>query len=782
MIRMRAALLASVFGFSLAQLAPVLNPSAAAQSAGAQLAQVQSGGVIADIRVQGNERIETGTIVSYLVVQKGDPFSSERIDRSLKSLYATGLFADVAMSRDGSTLVVRVAENPIINRVVFEGNKKISDDSITKLIGLKARSVYSPDLVLQDKQHILDEYAKRGRFGAKVNPKIIKLDHNRVDLVFEVDEGADTYISHINFVGNHVYSESKLKDIISSREEAWWRFLASTDSYDPDRLNYDRELLRRFYLRNGYVDIDISNPTAELAADRSAFFVSFTVKEGDRYRVGKINVVSNLRGIDAAQFQNLIDLSEGDWYDGSDIEHINDALADRARALGYAFVDVKPNATRDPAAKTVGVTFTVGEAPRVYVERIDISGNVRTEDKVIRREFRLAEGDAFNADLVRRSRQRVEDLQYFGKVEVTSAPGSAPDKAVVNAAVEEKSTGELTLGGGYSTDVGALLNIGLHEHNLIGTGVDAGISGMLAQKQTQIDFSVSDPYFLDRNLTAGIDLFAVDTGLTAYSNYEENRIGAAASIGYEINEHLRQNWTYSLVNRDIFNVQAGSSLYVIDEAGASLLSQIGQTLALDYRDSRVDPHSGFIVRLGTDYAGLGGDVDYVRVKLDTNYLISMERLLGDPDYILSLSAGGGEMFNLGQQERIIDRFFLGGDNLRGFETAGVGPHDALTGDTLGGRFIWTQSSEMRFPLPVSADMGLTGRLFVDVGALSQASSVTRTGTPIQLYDSSAPRVGAGFGVSWKTPFGLINLDFAPFVIKQKYDTTQFFRFSFGTRF
>jgi len=783
LVRMRAALLVSVFGLSLAQLTPSLVPSAAAQTArGTTLAQIQPGGVIADIRVQGNERIEAGTIISYLVVQKGDRFNPEQIDRSLKSLFATGLFSDAAISRDGASLVVRVVENPIINRVVYEGNKKTNDEHLNGVVQLKARAVYTPEVVQLDRQRILDDYAKKGRFGARVEPKMIKLDHNRVDLVFEIDEGSDTYISHINFVGNHVYSESKLKDIISSREEAWWRFLSSTDSYDPDRLNYDRELLRRFYLRNGYVDVDVSNPTAELAADRSAFFVNFTVKEGDRYRVGKVNVVSNLRSVDPAVFQKLVDMTEGDWYDGSQIETISGQLGDAARALGYAFVDVKPNAVRDPATKTIALTFTVGEAPRVYVERIDITGNVRTQDKVIRREFRLAEGDAFNSELIRRSRQRIEDTQFFGKVNVTSAPGSAPDRAVINAAVEEKSTGELTVGGGYSTDIGALLNLGLHEHNIIGSGMEAGISGVLAQKQTQIDLSFSNPYFLDRNLVASADVFAIQSNLTSYEAYQERRAGTALSLGYEINEHLRQNWTYSLVQRQIYNVQSTASLYVLDEAGSSLLSQIGQSISLDYRDSRVDPHQGFIVRLGTDYAGVGGDVRYARVKVDTNYLVPLERFFGDPDYLLSFSAGGGYMFSMGQQERIIDRFFLGGDNLRGFETAGAGPHAINGGDSLGGRFIWTQSSEFRFPLPVSADLGLSGRLFVDIGALSQASNKTRTGTPIAISDSSAPRIGSGFGISWKTPFGLINLDFAPVAIKQKYDTSQFFRFSFGTRF
>jgi len=778
LVRMRAALLASVLGIALGQGAL----PAWAQDTRQLAALADPMGVIAAIKVEGNQRIESGTVASYLLVQQGDTFDAERLDRSLKSLYATGLFADVSLRREGSVLVVRVAENPIINRVVFEGNKKINDEHITGVVQLKPRSVFTVALAEIDKQKILDEYAKKGRFGARVEPKVVKLDQNRVDLIYEIDEGTDTYISKIAFVGNHEFSESKLREAVSSREEAWWRFLSSSDSYDPDRLQYDRELLRRFYLRNGYADIDISNPTAELAADRSAFFVSFTVKEGERYRVGKISVKSDLRNVDPEELRKLVDIEEGDWYDGSLIDGVTQRVAEAVRSHGYAFVDVKPVITRDAEKKTISMEFAVGEGPRVYVERIDISGNVRTQDKVIRREFRLAEGDAFNADLLRRSRQRIEDTGYFSTTTVTSAPGSTPDKAIVSAKVDEKSTGELTFGGGYSTDIGALLNIGLKERNLIGSGVEAGISGVLAQKQTQIDVSATNPYFLDRNLVASVDLFAIQSNLLTLAQYEERRAGGSVSLGYELNEHLRQNWTYSLVARDVYGVQSSASLYVQDEAGPSLLSQIGQTISLDYRDSRIDPKDGFLVRLGTDYAGLGGDVRYVRAKVDTQYLIPLEKLLGDPDYVFVLSAGAGYMFNLGTHERIIDRFFLGGDNLRGFQTGGVGPHAISGGDSLGGRMMWTQSSELRFPLPVSADLGLSGRVFVDVGALSQAASRTRTGTAIAITDSAAPRIGAGFGFSWKTPFGLINIDFAPFVVKKSYDQTQFFRFGFGTRF
>lgn len=737
---------------------------------------------IVDIRVEGNQRIEEGTIKSYMVSQPGENFDTERLDRSLKALYATGLFSDVSIRRDGATLVVRVSENPIINRIVFEGNKKLTDENLRTALQLRSRSVFTPALAQIDRQKILDEYAKKGRFGARVEPKIIQLDQNRVDLVFEINEGASTYVSRIAFVGNKAFSESRLKEIIGSREEAFWRFLSSSDTYDPERVNFDKELLRRFYLRNGYADVEITSANAELSPDRSAFFLTFNINEGERYRVGNIKVKSSLRNLDGDALLPFVLLGKGDWYDGDAVEKTVTALNDAVQTRGYAFVDVKPQIQRNKDKKTVDLVFDVGEGPRVYVERIDIAGNVRTKDSVIRREFRLAEGDAFNAALVRRSRQRLEDLGYFTSVAVSSAPGSAPDKAIINTTVEEKATGELTIGGGYSSDAGALANIGLRERNFIGTGVDAGITGVLAQKRTQLDLSVTDPYFLNRNLVASANAFIVQNNNQNIAQYNERRVGIAVSLGYEFSEHLRQAWTYSLVQRRVYNVSPDASIYVKDEAGTSLLSQVGQTLSLDYRDSRVDPKSGFILRGGTDFAGLGGNVHYVRAKLDGNYYIPLESFTGDPEWGVVLSAGTGYLFNFDSHERIIDRFFLGGDNLRGFQSGGAGPHAINGGDSLGGRFIWTQSTELRFPLPLSPDLGLTGRAFVDVGSLSGVNTKTRNGQTIAVTNDSSPRLGAGVGVSWRTPFGLINLDIAPVVVKKHYDQAQFFRFGFGTRF
>ena len=783
---MRAALLVALSGLTISSttesgMAQGLPRPSASGNRTMAVASLPNAPIV-DIRVEGNQRIEEGTIKSYMVSQPGENFDTERLDRSLKALYATGLFSDVSIRRDGATLVVRVSENPIINRIVFEGNKKLTDENLRTALQLRSRSVFTPALAQIDRQKILDEYAKKGRFGARVEPKIIQLDQNRVDLVFEINEGASTYVSRIAFVGNKAFSESRLKEIIGSREEAFWRFLSSSDTYDPERVNFDKELLRRFYLRNGYADVEITSANAELSPDRSAFFLTFNINEGERYRVGNIKVKSSLRKLDGDALLPFVLLGKGDWYDGDAVEKTVTALNDAVQTRGYAFVDVKPQIQRNKDKKTVDLVFDVGEGPRVYVERIDIAGNVRTKDSVIRREFRLAEGDAFNAALVRRSRQRLEDLGYFTSVAVSSAPGSAPDKAIINTTVEEKATGELTIGGGYSSDAGALANIGLRERNFIGTGVDAGITGVLAQKRTQLDLSVTDPYFLNRNLVASANAFIVQNNNQNIAQYNERRVGIAVSLGYEFSEHLRQAWTYSLVQRRVYNVSPDASIYVKDEAGTSLLSQVGQTLSLDYRDSRVDPKSGFILRGGTDFAGLGGNVHYVRAKLDGNYYIPLESFTGDPEWGVVLSAGTGYLFNFDSHERIIDRFFLGGDNLRGFQSGGAGPHAINGGDSLGGRFIWTQSTELRFPLPLSPDLGLTGRAFVDVGSLSGVNTKTRNGQTIAVTNDSSPRLGAGVGVSWRTPFGLINLDIAPVVVKKHYDQAQFFRFGFGTRF
>ncbi|HUB16075.1 MAG TPA: outer membrane protein assembly factor BamA [Acetobacteraceae bacterium] len=751
------------------------------------------GGTIQAIQVEGNRRIEAGTVRSYMLVEPGDPFDPERLDRSLKTLYATGLFQDVQLSRQGSTLVVHVVENPLVSRVAFEGNHEVTDETLRPDTQLRAGAVYTPDLAEADRRHILGVYAQKGYYDASVTPEIIRLPQNRVTVVFEINEGASTDISKISFVGNHAFSQDRLSEVIDSREERWWRFLSTSDQYNPERLAYDKELLRRFYLKNGYTDFDVINASAELAPDRKSFFITFTVHEGERYRVAKIDINSRLRNLPGDLLRRDLKLDAGDWYDGDAVQRTQDAMEDDVRSRGYAFVNVRPRVDPDRANHTVALTFDVGEGPRVYIERIDIVGNTRTEDKVIRREFTLAEGDPFSAEAIRRTRQRLQDLQYFSTVDITPTQGSAPDKAILTTKVAEKATGELTFGGGYSTDVGPLLDVGLGEKNLVGSGIAANVNGILATKRSSIDLSVTDPYFLDRNLIAGGDVFLIQTDYLGTEPYDERREGFALRLGYDFNDHLRQVWSYSLVQRDVFDISTTASIFITDQAGSTLLSQVSQVLTLDYRDSKLDPHTGWVGQFGTDFAGLGGNVDYIRTSMNGAYYLPLDRLTGNSDWGIKFAAGGGYLFNEGKQEQIIDRFFLGGDNLRGFETGGAGPHDQTSGDPLGGRLIYTGTVELRYPLPVSPDLGLSGRAFVDVGGLADASFLTpciepssagvNAGRACQIEsDNLTPRIGAGVGITWHSSFGLINIDLAPFVIKQPGDQTQIFRFGFGTQF
>jgi outer membrane protein insertion porin family len=748
----------------------------------------QAPGRVATIEVQGNQRIEADTIRSYMLVQPGEPADADRLDRSLRALFATGLFRDVEIRPEGNRVIVRVVENPLVNRVGFEGNRRVTSEVLRGEVQLRPRGVFTPAAAQADRQRILEIYARRGRFGATVEPKVIELDQNRVDVVFEITEGTVALVSRIGFVGNESYSDSRLREIVATREQAWYRLLSTSDNYDPDRLAFDRELLRRFYLRQGYADVEITGATAELAPDRSGFFLTYTISEGPRYRIGKIEITSSLRGLDPAGLQREVPLSVGDWYDGDAVERADTQLTELLATRGFPFANVEPRVVRNREARTVDLTFEVTEGPRAFVERIDITGNTRTQDRVIRREFRLAEGDPLVVQQVRRSRERIRSLGYFSDVQINSAPGSAPDRVILNTQVTERATGEFTIGGGYSTDAGLLADVGLRERNLLGTGVDARLNVTLAQRRSQVDVSVTDPQFLDRNLAAGADVFLVQRNLQDTSGYNERRAGFALRMGYEINERLRQSWSYSLVDRELTDVDPNTSRFIQEQAGRTLLSQVSTTVTYDRRDSRVEPRSGYVVRGGMDWAGLGGDISYVRFRGDAQYYIPFERLLGDNDYVLVLAAGAGYLAPYGDNDtRIVDRFFLGGENLRGFALGGAGPRDVSTNDALGGQTLWTTSAEFRFPLPLPSELGFIGRAFIDAGAnFGLPGSVNDTGCPTTfpncVRDDSSPRVGAGVGISWRSPIGLINIDLAQALVKKSYDETQVFRLGFGTRF
>jgi len=740
-------------------------------------AQVPSGGTISEIRIEGTQRVEPETVRSYMLVQPGDPFDSERVDKSLKALFATGLFADVTLRREGDALIVRVVENPIINRIAYEGNHKLTDQTLEQEVQLRPRVVYTRTKVQSDVKRILDLYRRNGRFAATVEPKVIPLEQNRVDLVFEIDEGPVTGVQGISFLGNHEFPASRLREVIQTKESRWYRFFSSDDTYDPDRLTYDRELLRKFYLSQGYADFHVISAVAELTPARDGFFITFTIEEGQRYRFGTIDLTNAIPDISADELKPLLTVHQGDWYNADQVEKSITALTDALGNRGYAFVQIQPRVKRNPETRTVDVTFDVKEGPRVYVERIDITGNVRTLDKVIRREFRLLEGDAFNTSKLQRSEQRIRNLGYFKKVDVTNTPGSAPDKTVIGVNVQEQSTGEFSVGVGFSTTEGILGDISIRERNLLGTGDDLRIGTVIAQREQQVDLSFTDPYFLERNLAAGFDIFEINQDNQIIGQFNQLSYGFTLRAGYQINEALRQTLKYTLRNDNITDVQPTASPFIKDEAGGRTTSLVGQVLLYDKRDNRLDPTAGYFAQLSTDIAGVIG-VSFVRGIVSGGYFYSIA-----PQWVVSLTGESGIIHGIGDNVRLEDRFFVGGDNLRGFAPGGVGPHDLTTGDSLGGNIYYVGSVSLGFPLGLPQELGLSGRVFSDFGSVFGVDTKgLRNEAGDVIGDPRSLRVSAGFGISWTSPLGPIKVDLALPVIKQPFDKRQFFHVNFGTRF
>ena len=735
-------------------------------------ALAQDAGTIGRILVEGNQRVEAETVRSYMPIAPGDRYDPARVDQALKALFATGLFADVTIRRQGDALAVTVVENPVINRLAFEGNRRISDQALEQEVQLRPRVVYTRSRVQSDVQRLIQVYRRSGRFAATIEPKVIQLPQNRVDLVFEISEGPTTGIRKIDFIGNRAFSDGRLQDAIVTKESRWYRFFTSDDTYDPDRLTLDREQLRRFYLGRGYADFRVVSAVAELTEDRKHFFVTFTVDEGERYDFGDIGLTTTLRDLDPEQLRPQIVTETGETYNADEIEDSIENLTFALGERGYAFVDIRPRVERNRDDLIIDVTYEINEGPRVYVERINIGGNVRTLDKVIRREFRVVEGDAFNTAKIRRSRQRIRGLGFFDKVDISQEQGTAPDKVLLNVDVQERSTGELSIGAGISTSESVVGDISLRERNLLGRGQDLRIGGTLSVRRQQLDLSFTEPYFLDRNIAAGFDLFHIKRDLQTRSSYDEKTTGMRLRGSYPITETLRQSLRYTLRQNEIKDVDTATSPFIRLDEGEEITSAVGYELIYDTRDDRFLPTEGVVIRGGQEFAGLGGDVRYVQTTAGWTYYHAFAT-----DVVGSFSVNGGHIFGLDQDIGVINRFFLGGESFRGFETGGVGPRDVNTNDSIGGNVFGVGTAEMRFPLGVARELGILGRVFTEFGVLADPD-VSGPG----LEDSNSPRVSIGFGFSWRSPFGPIAIDFAEAVVKEDFDETEFFRFSFGTRF
>lgn len=731
-----------------------------------------SAGLIEQITIVGSQRVEPETIRTYLTFQEGDEFSSRQVNRSLKKLFSTGLFADVTFKQEGGNLVVNVVENPVINRIAFEGNRKIEDETLEAEVTLRPRVIYTRTRVQQDVERILTLYRRSGRFAATVEPKVIQLDQNRVDLAFEIKEGSQTGVEKIRFVGNKEYSDGKLSDIVRTRETRWYNILTADDNYDPDRLNYDKELLRRFYLSRGYADFKVTSAVAELSPSREEFFITYTIDEGPRYEIRNVALNNSLRGLQEESLDGIVSLEEGDWYNADEVDESIEDLVDNIGYQGFPFVRVEPQIERDTEERKIDLTFNIEEGARVFVERININGNFRTLDKVVRREFQLVEGDALNAAKLKRSKKRINDLNFFEKVEITQSAGSAPDQTVIDVTVAEKSTGSLSVGAGYSSTSGAIGEFGISEANLLGKGQNLGFKASLAAEKTKFDISFTEPYFLDRELAAGFDLYKVTQDLQDTSSYDISRLGMVLRASYPFSDDMTQSWNYKLDQTTVENVQSDASTLIQAQEGEEITSSITHSLVYDKRDSRTMPTEGYRIGVSNTLAGLGGTVAYLQNQVNGAYYYPL-----DDQWILSAKGRLGHIVGLGEDVKMQNRFFLGGDSLRGFETSGVGPRDTSTSDALGGEYVMNATFDMRFPLGLPNEYQIAGVLFSDIGTVTEVNPSNSS-----VQDASSIRTSVGFGISWISPMGPIGLDWAIPLMKEDYDKTEYFRFSLGTSF
>jgi outer membrane protein insertion porin family len=752
-------------------------------------APVQTG-LVQRIVVQGAERIEESTILSYLPIAPGDQVDAQKIDDALKTLFRTDLFSDVQIQLQGTDLIVRVSENPIINQVVFEGNHNLKEDKLRDEVQVRPRGVFTRARAEADVQRIVELYRRSGRISATVTPEIVQLPQKRVDLIFVINEGPKSGILNVNIIGNKQYSDSALRDVIVTKESKWYRFFTDNDNYDPDRIDYDREQLRKFYRNRGYYDFHVLSAVAELSPDKNGFTVSYTLDEGVKYKFGKLTVETDLKRLNAAQLQRLLPIKEGQTYQDDQIETATDALTFAAGAAGFAFVDVRPRYTANPQTHTVDVNFQIVEGPRVYVERIDIVGNTRTIDPVIRRELLLTEGDAYNRVLVDRSTVKVKALGFFKDVTIDQLPGSAPDKTVLQVKVTEQPTGELSFSLGYSSVEQLIADIGVTERNFRGRGQQLTLKISAGYLEQGVTVGFTEPRFMGRNLAAGINLYSSRYDFSTYASYQSASTGASLTLGFPLTDYSHLVVSYSL-HADAINVDSSLcvpgfetvSAVLCEERGSTLTSQIGFQYRWDQRDDPVKPTRGFYADFSQSFAGFGGNVFYAKTEMDAAIYHSFS-----PAYVLMVKAELGDIEPWNKDYvRINDRFFRGGDTFRGFQLAGIGARDTLYGDALGGDFYAQGTVELTVPNYLPEQYGINTAVFTQWGTLGaldkQAKIDPTTGLlDTNISDGLALRGSAGISVFWKSPMGPLRFDLSDVIARAQYDKTQNFYFSTATRF
>jgi outer membrane protein insertion porin family len=802
---------------------------------------------VSSIVVEGSRRVEPETIRSYFKPGPGGRIGPEQEDEALKTLVATGLFSDVRISHSGGRIVVTVVENPVINRVAFEGNKKAKDEQLTAEVQSKPRGTLSRPTVQADVQRIIEIYHRTGRFDVSVTPKIIELPNNRVDLVFEISEGEKTGVKEIRFVGTSAYSYSRLKEVIKTSESNWLSFLQTTDIYDPDRVEADRDLLRRFYLKHGFADVRIVSAVGEYDPARKGFVVTFTIDEGAQYHVGNIEVISNVRAIDPQALRSQLRVSTGSVYNADLVEKSVELMTVQAAKQGYAFANVRPRGERNFETKTINLAFVVEEGARAYIERINVRGNTRTRDYVIRREFDLGEGDAYNRALVDRAERRLKNLGFFKTVKITNEPGSAPDRVVINVDVEEQATGEFSVSGGYSTADGFIAEVSVADRNLMGRGNYGKASLTYGQRTRGFDLSFVEPFLFGYRMAGGIDIFGRQNLASSYVSYDSQTVGFNLRLGFALTEEIAFQPRYSFYQQKItlpiqyndcqFSSNAlinggpgvtpgnepfptvppggpGDTIvnppfgcYANGEASLAVrkelaqgpvnVSLVGYTTSYNSLDNNKIPTSGLYAELRQDFAGVGGDVKFIRTAVEAR---TYYEVFSDIVGVFKVQAGNVEPWG-GEQLRMLDQFQMGPNLVRGFSPAGIGPRDltpGTTNDALGGTLYWGASVEAQTPLYfLPKDIGIKVAAFVDAGNVWDYKGPTFwnvTGETLQVGLDSASfiRSSVGVGLLWDSPLGPLRFDLAYPITKycatpalggpQVCDRTQIFRFSGGTKF
>jgi outer membrane protein insertion porin family len=846
-MRVRGGLLAALIMFAV----PVAATLAAVVMASPAVAQSS----VSSIQVEGNRRVEVETIRSYFKPGPGGRLDQASIDDGLKALIETGLFQDVRISQPGGHLLVTVVENPVIGRIAFEGNKKIKDEQLTAEIQSKPRGTLSRPMVQSDAQRIAEIYRRSGRYDISVNPEIIEQPNNRVDLVFTITEGGKTSVKSVEFVGNSAYSSYRLKDIIKTHESNLLSFLGGGDVYDPDRVEADRDLIRRFYLKHGFADVQVVAALTEYDPEKKGFLVTFKIEEGQQYRVATVNFQSSIATLDGNTLNSFSHVYVGSLYNAEALEKSVEEMQIEASRRGYAFAIVRPRGDRNFEAHTVSITFAIDEGPRTYIERINVRGNTRTRDYVIRREFDISEGDAYNRALVDRAERRLKNLDFFKSVKITTEPGSSSDRVILIVDLEEKSTGDFSVSGGYSTTDGALAEVSISERNFLGRGLFAKASVTYGQYARGYSLSLVEPYLLDYRVALGLDFFQRQQLANNFISYGTKTLGFSPRLGFGLREDLSLQLRYSIYQQQIqlpanlancnnnpangllaFNptpafvnangVAAATALGAVDasgtglwcfsdgeaslpvrkelQAGQTLTSAVGYSLNYNTLDNNKNPTDGLNIDFKQDFAGLGGDVRYLKSAVDAKYYTPLVA-----DIVGLIHVQGGILNSVGSDIRMLDHFQMGPNLVRGFAPNGIGPRDINpfgTQDALGGTKYWGASAELQMPfwfLP--KEVGLKGAVYADAGSLwdyKGPTSWAQTGeanvpgcirpttnplsagtcTGLTFDDGNLVRTSVGVGLIWASPFGPLRFDYAVPLTKGANDRVQQFKFGGGTSF